>query len=423
MPQMQGFQLQGTQITGGHISTTAVSADGKSASVDMFNASQFEKPEVPHSVVTAADGSQWYQMASGEGRGAFYDVPTFNGIGADMPNTVAGDGAFRASQPSENSQSFGETLTHDSVEGHPGMVTYPSVADGIGAADIPAPESTLLTGVAASPASGEDQPPIGYGNGVPSMDTVYDNAPEARHIGAAYAGGFGESSQNGAQFADHGENVGQSFYSEAPLVAATFPNAPDGTSLRTVGDGVIEASSPDGGNTLWYNSAYYQEPDAPHSVMQSSNGVDWYAMQQQGNIPQFEAGEAAAAYNQAAFQNFMPGYDLPVSQVDGTHRQDGYFEVRHEDGSGTKFYDIARYAAPRGDYQVFEDSRGSQWYAIQGDAAVDRKPVYENGKPVYDNGKLRTTNVETIRYKQTPTRFAEPEKRGDIERKPPKRKM
>ena len=423
MPQMQGFQLQGTQITGGHISTTAISADGKSASVDMFNASQFEKPEVPHSVVTAADGSQWYQMASGEGRGAFYDVPTFHGAGADIPNTAAGDGAFGASPPSESGQSFGETLTHDGVEGHPGMVTYPGAADGIGAADIPAPESTLLTGVAASPVGGEDQPPIGYGNGVPSVDTVYDNAPEAQHVGAAYAGGFGESSQNGALFADHGENVGQSFYSEAPLVAATFPNAPDGTSLRTVGDGVIEASSPDGGNTLWYNSAYYQEPDAPHSVMQSSNGVDWYAMQQQGNIPQFEAGEAAAAYNQAAFQNFMPGYDLPVSQVDGTHRQDGYFEVRHEDGSGTKFYDIARYAAPRGDYQVFEDSRGSQWYAIQGDAAVDRKPVYENGKPVYDNGKLRTTNVETIRYKQTPTRFAEPEKRGDIERKPPKRKM
>lgn len=302
-------------------------------------------------------------------------------------------------------------------------LTYPGAADGIGAADTPAPESTLLTGVAASPVGGGDQPPIGYGNGAPSVDTVYGNAPEAQHFGAAYAGGFGESPQNGAQFADHGENVGQGFYSEAPLVAATFPSAPEGTSLRTVGDGVIEASSPDGGNTLWYNSAYYQEPDAPHSVMQSSNGVDWYAMQQQGNIPQFEVGEAAAAYNQAAFQNFMPGYDLPVSQVDGTHRQDGYFEVRHEDGSGTKFYDIARYAAPRGDYQVFEDSRGSQWYAIQGDAAVDRKPVYENGKPVYDNGKLRTTNVETIRYKQTPTRFAEPEKRGDIERKPPKRKM
>jgi len=286
MPQMQGFQLQGTQITGGHISTTAVSADGKSASVDMFNASQFEKPEVPHSVVTAADGSQWYQMASGEGRGAFYDVPTFHGVGADIPNTAAGDGVSGASQPGESGQSFGETLTHDGVEGHPGMVTYPGAADGIGAADTPAPESTLLTGVAASPVGGGDQPPIGYGNGAPSVDTVYGNAPEAQHFGAAYAGGFGESPQNGAQFADHGENVGQGFYSEAPLVAATFPSAPEGTSLRTVGDGVIEASSPDGGNTLWYNSAYYQEPDAPHSVMQSSNGVDWYAMQQQGNIPQ-----------------------------------------------------------------------------------------------------------------------------------------
>ena len=385
MPQMQGFQLQGTQITGGHISTTAVSADGKTASVDMFNASQFEKPEVPHSVVTAADGSQWYQMASGDGRGAFYDVPTFNGIGADIPN--AADSMPGVSQSSESSQSVGETLTYDGVEGHPGMAAYPSTADGLGTA----------------------------------VDAAYDNPPEAQHFGAAYAGGFGESSQGDTQPA--GEGFGQSFYSEAPLVAATFPSAPEGTSLRTLGDGVIEASSPDGGNTLWYNSAYYQEPDAPHSVMQSSNGVDWYAMQQQGNIPQFEAGEAATAYNQATFQNFMPGYDLPVSQVDGTHRKDGFFEVRHEDGSGTKFYDTARYAAPRGDYQVFEDSRGSQWYAIQGDAAVDHKPVYENGKPVYDNGKLRTTNVETIRYKQTPTRFTEPEKRGDIERKPPKRKM
>ena len=212
-------------------------------------------------------------------------------------------------------------------------------------------------------------------------------------------------------------------YSEAPLVAATFPSAPEGTMLRTVGDGVIEASSPDGGNTLWYNSAYFQEPDAPHTVMQSANGVDWYAMQQQADIPQFEAGDASAAYNQATFQNFMPGYDLPVSQVDGAHRQDGHFEVRHDDGSGTKFYDTARYAAPRGDYQVFEDARGSQWYAIRGEAAVDRKPVYENGKPVYDDGKLRTVNVETVRYKQTPARFAEPEKRGDIERKPPRRKM
>lgn len=145
MPQFNGAQLSDTQITGGQISTKVTGADGKETSVEMFNASQFEKPDAPHSVVTASDGSQWYQMASGSGSGAFYDAPVFNG------------------SPAESGQ-----------------------------------------------------------------------------------------------------------------VAAAFPDAQEGTMLRTVGDGTIEASTPDGGNTMWYNSAYYDEPDAPHTVMQSANGVDWY---------------------------------------------------------------------------------------------------------------------------------------------------
>ena len=572
MPHMQGFQLQGTQITGGHISTTAVSPDGKKSSVDMFNAAQYEKPDAPHSVVTASDGSQWYQMASGEGRGAFYDAPVFNGAAADVPQThgtgnvepVVGENGMP--HTGETGQPAGDSLTHDSAggsapegtvltsdaaDGHPnivpfpgsteegavvgggsqegtvltgdgsevppGMVAFPgSTEEGIpvgggiqeGAVltgdgtDVPPgmvafpgsteegvsggsgiQEGTVLSGegmdghpgMATFPASGEDQMPSGVVPGDAGfVGTTLDTSSEAPQLGSvqpedlhvpgttvvsgdAFSGSseppaassftddpndtqhFGGSSHaipfHGAdQFAGGAEdghqsgNYGgggdyQSVYSEAPLVAATFPSAPEGTMLRTVSDGVIEASSPDGGNTRWYNSAYFQEPDAPHTVMQSANGVDWYAMQQQADIPQFEAGDAAAAYNQATFQNFMPGYDLPVSQVDGAHRQDGHFEVRHDDGSGTKFYDTARYAAPRGDYQVYEDARGSQWYAIRGEAAVDRKPVYENGKPVYDDGKLRTVNVETVRYKQTPARFAEPEKRGDIERKPPRRKM
>ena len=101
----------------------------------------------------------------------------------------------------------------------------------------------------------------------------------------------------------------------------------------------------------------------------------------------------------------------------------GVFEVRNADGSGTAFYDTARYAAPRGNYQVMEDARGSQWYAIRGEAAVDRRPVYENGHAVYDDGKLRTISVETVRYKQTPARFAEPQKRADIATKAPRRKQ
>ena len=89
MPHMQGFQMKGTQISGGHISTTATTPDGKTASVDLYSASQFEKPEVPHSVVTASDGSQWYQMASGEGRGAFYDAPVFGGVSSDSVQEAA----------------------------------------------------------------------------------------------------------------------------------------------------------------------------------------------------------------------------------------------------------------------------------------------------------------------------------------------
>ena len=290
MPHMKGMNLSDTQITGGHISTKAIGADGKETAVEMFNASQFEKPDGPHAVVNASDGSQWYQMASGEGRNAFYDAPGFTG----------------------------------------------------------------------SPAESEQ-------------------------------------------------------------VAAAFPGAAEGTVLRNTGDGIMEASS-ESGNSLWYNSAYYDVPDAPHTVMQAANGVDWYAMQQHAEAPAFEQGEAADAYNQAAFRNFMPGFEQQVAHVDGTHREDGHFEVRHADGSGTAFYDTARFAAPRGDYQVYEDVRGQQWIAIHGDPAVERKPVFEDGKPVYDGENVRTVSVESVRYKNTPSRFKAPEKRPDSGIKAPKRR-
>lgn len=290
MPHLSGQQMSGTQITGGHISTKTIGADGKETAVEMYNTAQFDKPEAPHSVVTASDGSQWYQMASGAGAGAFYDAPNFTG----------------------------------------------------------------------SPA-------------------------------------------------------------EAAQVAASFPDAADGTVLRSVGEGVMEASSP-AGNTMWYNSAYFDEPDAPHTIIQSANGVDWYAMQQNAEAPAFEPGESALQYNQAQFQSFMPGYEQAVTSVDGSQRTDGHFEVRHGDGSGTMFYDTARYSPPRGDYQVYEDARGSQWYAIHGDPAVERRPVYENGKPVYDGENVRTVSVETVRYRTTPSKYGDPIPRGEMEIKPPKRK-
>ena len=305
MPQLAGgaaanMTYSGTQITGGHISTTATAPDGRQAKVDLYSTAQHEAPSTPHTVVTAADGSQWYQVASGEGMGAFYATPAFTG-------------------------------------------------------DV----------------------------------------------------------------------------SETAQVAEAFPSAPDGTLLRQVDEGTLEASYPDGGNSLWYNSAYFQEPDAPHEVIQGADGLSWYAMTPAAAVPEFEPETPApsggglspsAQYNAALFGQFMPGFDQPVVSVDSSRSADGILEVRHEDGTGTAFYDRTMYQAPRGDYHVFEDSGGSQWYAIPGTPAVERRPVYEDGRPVYDGDKLQTTTVETMRYKSTPSRHTQPQKRPVTERKPPNRK-
>ena len=323
IPQLTNYSLAGTQITGGHIHTTATGMAAQEAAeqegspvpnpavgtanekegtavqtaqptgpsqIDYYNASQYEVPEGPYSVVTAADGSTWYQVATGEGSAAFYDVPEFSG-------------------------------------------------------------SAL------------------------------------------------EESQ----------------------VRETFSSVEEGTSLRTVEQGILEATG-ENGPSLWYNSAFYEEPDAPHSVVQAANGVDWYQMEPPAQAPDFETGEQALAYNRASFQNFMPGFDQQVTTVDGSHREEGHFEVRHTDGSGTQFFDTTRYAAPRGDYKVYEDAKGQQWYAIHGEPAVERKPVYLDGKAVYEDGKLKTTNVETVRYKAAPAPYQKPQRRPEKPPKPPRKK-
>lgn len=290
MPHLKGQTLRNTQITGGQISTTAVGADGKETSLNLYNAAQFEKPSTPYSKVTASDGSQWYQLASGNGASVFYQTPNFTGSS-----------------------------------------------------------------------------------------------------------------------------------SESGQIAAAFPGIGTDTSLRTVDNGVIEANSP-AGNSLWYSGMHYEEPTAPHTVIQSSDGVNWYAMQPNAEPPVFEHGAEATDYNCAQFREFIPGYEREITTVDGTYSSEGHFEVRHSDGSGTMFYDAARYSAPRGDYQTYEDMSGNRWYAVYGEASVERKPVYEAGKPVYDGDSVRTVSVETVRYRTTPSRYSEPKAKENFESHPPKRK-
>ncbi|MBE5754851.1 MAG: hypothetical protein E7340_05940 [Clostridiales bacterium] len=288
MPHLKGKTLSDTQITGGKISTTAIGTDGKQAALSMYSAEQFEKPSEPHSIVTATDGSKWYQTASGAGAGEYNDLS-------------------------------------------------------------------------------------GFQNGV--MDS------------------------------------GQ--------VSTMFPGVENGTVLRSVGDGVVEASNANG-NTLWYNSAYFDEPDAPHSTLYTENGVAWYAMNPNAEMPSFESGSDATDYNIAQFQNFMPGYEGTVTSV--SEGDNGRFEIRHEDGSGTRFYDSNQYETPRNDYTVYEDNTGHQWYAVDGTPAVERRPVYENGEPVYNGDNVRTVSVETVRYRGEPSRFGTPKSRTDSFDREPRRK-
>lgn len=291
MPQLSNHKLSESQITGGHISTVAVNSKGKSAAVDLFNVDQYHKPEAAHSIISASDGSQWYQIASGDGMKSFYSTPSFSG-------------------------------------------------------DI----------------------------------------------------------------------------SENQSITELFPSASEGTILRTVDEGILEASQGGGDNSLWYNSAFYQEPDAPHSIITSSDGMEWYSMQPHAAIPEFETGSNSLESNQLQFQQFMPGYTQQISSIDTSRMGEGMFEVRHPDGTGTEFYDKTMYITPRGDYQTYEDKNRGQWYAITGSPTVERKPVFQDGKPIYDGDILRTINVDGIKYKTTLTKFEPPEKRIITENKIPKQK-
>lgn len=457
MPHLADKKLANTQITGGRISTTSVGSDGANASVEMFQAAQYEKPDAPHSVVTASDGSQWFQMASGNGAGAFYSVPEFTGdisesakVAETFPDAADGtvlrtadEGVIEASVPGESSLLYNSSM-YGEPEGDYSVVTdadgnewYQMSAEGIADGSVTAPK---YIGGEYEPVSFSDMDDntsftaIGDGvieaNNADGGSMLYNSAmydePEGAHTVVTADDGSTWYQMASADIANGTVSAPQftGDSSETLQGEMNFPEMSDGTSYSAVGNGVFEATSEPGNNTLWYSSANYEEPDAPHTVMQSANGVDWYAMQPHASSPEFESGESASAYNQAQFQAFMPGYEQKVSSVDGAGRKDGYFEVRNKDGSGTMFYDTAQYAAPRGDYQVYEDTNGSQWYAIHGEAAVERKPIYDkDGKPVYENeNTVKTKTVETVRYRNTPSKFEQPKHREKTEIKVPKRK-
>jgi len=412
MPQLvngaaTGMTYSNTQITGGHISTTATGADGRQSNVELFSSSQYDRPETPHTVVNAADGSQWYQVASGEGMGAFYAPPAFTGdqseaaqVAEAFPNAPegtllrqSGEGTLEASYPDGSNATWYSSAhyqepdaPHETIQGANGLDWYAMTPH----AAAPQFDTGAETEVPIHPEAG-----IG-GNGN-SSNPVGVNSTDVPH--SASAGG----------------TPGEPVFNSHVSAAGSTIDMPAGVSGGGIGEMPSTTLHETGGSSTSISDAGSSIPSGGTSVPgpSSFSGGQSEAPCATGNM---------AAYNQALFGQFMPGYERPIVSVDSSRAGDGILEVRHEDGSGTAFYDRTMYQPPRGDHHVFEDSAGGQWYAIPGTPAVERRPVYQDGKPVYEGDELKTVNVETVRYKTTPARYVEPSRRPARERKAPKKK-
>lgn len=165
----------------------------------------------------------------------------------------------------------------------------------------------------------------------------------------------------------------------------------------------------------------YDRPDAPFAQVEASDGSVWYQMtNSESTPPDFKEGDAAA--NCALARAFFPDHMGEVCGVDASRASDGAFEVRHDDGSATMFFDAARYEVPRGAYETHTDINGGVWYAVRGEASAERRPVYEEGKPVYDGESVRTVTVESVRYQNAPSKIKGSDARERGERRAPRRK-
>lgn len=442
MPQLSGKNLSNTEITGGQIWTTATGTDGKEASLQLFNASQFEQPTSPHSIVNASDGSYWYQTATGAGAGEFYSVPEFTGdaseaamAAATFPGLAEGaslrtvdDGVLEATDADGNSSLMYNSAFYQEPDAPHDTLT---TADGVSwysmqpHADMP----QFDTGSGISDAAGG----VHMDGGSEAIST----APGGE--GAIYNQGeqSGIPSDGSIVMPVAGSEVGAPSSDDTPFYGQVGQYEggaiPDGSVVPP--GGVVDSGSAGADQTPFYSqSDQFRQPDgiAPEGVAPQAagtTGVSGYTEpisavsggEHRDGVPQTPSADSSF-YNQAQFQQFMPGYSEKVSSVDASRRDDGMFEVKHKDGSGTQFYDKTMYQSPRGDYKVFEDNKGGQWYAIHGNPSVERKPVYENGKAVHENGALKTVNVETVKYKTTPTKFGKPKKRDPQERNVPKRR-
>jgi len=326
MPQLAngpaaGMTYSNTQITGGHIGTTATGPDGKQSNVELFNSAQYDKPETPHTVVNAADGSQWYQVASGEGMGAFYAPPAFTGdqseaaqVSEAFPNAPegtllrqSGEGTLEASYPDGSNATWYSSAhyqepdaPHETIQGSNGLDWYTMTPH----AATPQFDTGAESELSVDPGTGIDTNGNISGAPVGSNGAETPLVPPASGIPSGPSSNTADIPAGGA--ADLPTGISGGGIGEMP---SGVPYEGGASSIAASDAG---ASIPSGGTPM---------PDPP-----SYSGGQGDAPCETGNI---------AAYNQALFAQFMPGFERPVVSVDSSRAEDSILEVRHEDESGT----------------------------------------------------------------------------------------
>ena len=137
MPAMAGTNLQSTSIGAGKINSTAITPDGKQASLEFSKADQHGMPNGAIAM-SAADGSKWYMTATGDGAGGFSIASKLNagdsnlanvGLTGFSPNATVlstGDGEMTI-QDGANASTWYSTLNHTPSEV---PVSYMTAANG-----------------------------------------------------------------------------------------------------------------------------------------------------------------------------------------------------------------------------------------------------------------------------------------------------
>ena len=536
MPHMSGRKLNGTQITGGHISTTATGTNGKEANVQMYNSDLYERPDTPHSVVNASDGSSWYQTAAGAGMSEFYSPPSFTGdvsesaqVAESFPDAENGtmlrtvdDGVIEATNPDgSNSIWYNSALyeepnaphsTISSADGvnwyamqpnaetpyfETGEISSGNIADSAnGINETPTPQENINTrvssdtsenGVITNNAGGAmlngnvpdisdirdsstltDTPakPIKSDSSVGSDKinnindaTIDGNIPKISDMSDKTTLSGGSVQSIGSSVSGSEVSVPETFNINETAAISTGINQDaisdssahmdsakivDGSSGITINGNENDTTELNETSTLTGNAGtglnetnYGDKTDISDSVGVMAHNLGNYndsiepqtpsaslSGGVQPGVPQINYDPvAAAAYNQAQFHQFMPGYEQQISSINAARQSDGILEIRHPNGTGTAFYDNTMYKTPRGDYKIYEDNKGGKWYAVDGTPTVERRPVYEDGKPVFDGDEMKTVNVEGMKYKTIPEKFNEPKKRDSNAGKAPRKKQ